>query len=109
MIIGIRQVPFFSSIGIGLCFDPGLESQATVSTIIRDQNWQWPNAQTCELTEIRNSVIGDMVPSECEDQSIWTPLPNGIFPVQSDWDLLRVHKPRVTWHKLIWFKFIFLE
>lgn len=72
-----------------IVFDPGLESQAIVSTIIRDQNWQWPNAQTCELIEIRNFVIGDMVPSDYKDQSVWTLSPNGISSVQSDWDLLK--------------------
>lgn len=43
------------------------------------------------------------MPSDRKDQPIWTPS-NGLFSVHSAWDLFIIHKPRVTWHKLIWFK-----
>ena len=41
--------------------------------------------------------------STSPDVARWLPSPNGQFSLANTWNFLRDHRPKVPWHRLIWF------
>uniref|UniRef100_A0A6N2KRN2 Reverse transcriptase zinc-binding domain-containing protein n=1 Tax=Salix viminalis TaxID=40686 RepID=A0A6N2KRN2_SALVM len=79
----------------------GLTWTATVSSIIRDGNWDFPSGQP-EMQEIWNSINFLPQPHK-EDTVIWQGNISGKFSISSAWEYIRKKKAQSPLADLIWF------
>ncbi|GLU15242.1 hypothetical protein SLE2022_317490 [Rubroshorea leprosula] len=47
--------------------------------------------------------------SQQVDKAIWKPAKNGLFTISSCYEFLRVKRPKVEWHRIVWAGCIFLR
>ncbi|KAJ6355713.1 hypothetical protein OIU77_006152 [Salix suchowensis] len=79
----------------------GLTWTATVSSIIRDGNWDFPSGQP-EMQEIWNSINFLPQPHK-EDTVIWQGNISGKFSISSAWEYIHKKKAQSPLADLIWF------
>ena len=83
--------------------DSGLSQEAKVSSIICNNQWQWPRSPTVDLCDI-SSTMPSYAPNQAKMDSVkWAPSANGKFSAASAWELIRNPNPKVPWFKLVWF------
>lgn len=95
--------PIHPLLGNGMILDAGLGRNEKVSTIINNGEWQWPDSHSLDINFLKSSIPIGMVPQpNQEDTIVWGPMGEA-FSISSAWKALRVHKPKVIWHKVVWF------
>lgn len=94
--------PLHPLYGGNIVYDSASSLKAKVSDFIHHLEWRWPSTVTWELNEVKNATLPTI--HEEKDTVVWLPSANGIFTIASAWDMLKVHKPMVTWSKLVWSK-----
>ena len=93
--------------GPRITYDSGIPMNALVKDVVEENRWKWPMANSCHLMEIKDNL--PCCPIGGEDSLIWSPKSSGIFSIKSAWEVIRVRKEKVSWHKLVWFKRHFLR
>lgn len=97
--------PLVEYFGCRVVYDLGLPDDATVSTILNNNNqWSFPITQTWELNEIRANLptLNPHMPPNY-DSCKWTLTQNGVFSISSLWEQLRTKFPLVSWNHIVWF------
>lgn len=70
--------------------------------IINGKTWNWPAANSHELTEVNAQIEGN--PTRGNDSVFWTPDPTVVFTVRSVWNEFHNIKGEVEWVELVWQK-----
>lgn len=83
-------------------YNSSLPKKALVKDIICNGRWNWLDANSVYLLELKNFNLPNLLGSE--DFYRWLPYTNGFFSIQSAWEAFRERKEIVPWHNLLWFK-----
>ena len=94
--------PLFPLYGNNIVYDSASSLKAKVSDFIHQMEWRWPSTVTWELNEVKNASLPAIL--EGNDYVVWLPSKKGTFTIASAWELLKTHKPTVTWSKFVWSK-----
>ena len=75
-----------------------------VASIIHEQHWQWPLANSTELLTLKEETLSlGFQPSGLQDRLCWLPSSSGSFSTSSAWMHFREHKALVPWKHIVWF------
>jgi hypothetical protein len=81
-------------------YDVGHSIGPKLSSIIRDGSWFWPIARSEILEEIQSRLL-EVILGEV-DKPVWG-TKGGVFSCAETLEELRVKKPTVEWHEVVWF------
>ena len=95
--------PLLPYYGERIIYDSAIQSNAHVAEVIDDGWWNWPIANSADLTAIKNSCVDYHLDVSREDIISWTLAPSREFTVSSTWNHFRPKMPVVNWHHMIWF------
>ena len=96
--------PIISNFGERIIYDSWLPRYAKISSIIRNDNWALPVANSPDLLTLKEAILASDNPSSTQNDKLqWSPSPSGSFSTTSAWKALRRARPEVFWHKLVWF------
>ena len=67
-------------------YDSALARQARVASIISNEHWAWPIANSLDLLILKQAIPGSMVPKpSVSDEVIWSPSGIGKFSTRTAW------------------------
>ena len=95
--------PLLPCYGERIIYDSAIHSNAHVSAVIHNGEWNWPIANLADLMTIKNSCANYPLDVSKEDSISWSPDPSGAFTVSSTWNHFRHRMPVVNWYHTIWF------
>ncbi|GAV65869.1 zf-RVT domain-containing protein [Cephalotus follicularis] len=95
-----QNFPLFSRLGSKVIYDSGLSRDATVSEVILDSAWNWPD-NVEQLREI--SIPCADIPIGQHDSISWHSKGRP-FSFKSAWESIRASHSGVPWAKIVWFK-----
>ena len=96
--------PILSNFEDIIIYDSGLSRHARVSSIIQNEAWAWPVANSPDLLILKESIPPSLLPScEQRDRLLWKTTLSGSFSTSAAWRVLRSPRPKVEWHRLVWF------
>jgi len=86
--------------GYRIVYDAGPSIGPMLSSIIKNRDWFWPLARSEAIVDIQSWLLeidlGEV------DQPVWD-TKSGVFSSAETWERLRVKKPEVFWHGIVWF------
>ena len=96
--------PIHSQYGDRVIYDSGLQRYARVSSIIYEEHWQWPVANSPYLIILKNSIPDSMNPKcNITDDITWQSSPSGGFTLNSAYSSITTARAEVGWHQFVWF------
>ena len=90
--------PLLPCYGERIIYDSAIHSNAHVSAVIHNGEWNWHIANSIDLMTIKNSCANYPLDVSKEDSISWSPDPSGAFTVRSTWNHFRHRMPVVNWY-----------
>ena len=95
--------PIQISLGNRVIYDSRLPRSTLVASIIQDNRWHWPLANSPELISLKEVAQNIPPPSSnSKDTVLWSPSHLGQYSTKSAWNTFRETRSIVSWSN-IWF------
>lgn len=89
--------PLLNSLGPQVICTSGIPIHAKLSTVISNGQWNWPPVRSQEMAQLISSATSFITIGGLCDIAQWLPTKSHSFTINSAWNFVRAHSPKVAW------------